>query len=119
MPFYQMLCISSHYPEYKHIKDLVHFTAMHVMNQGGVVRRLNSWGTLSLPQRMRRHKTYNSIGDYWTMHFDASPRILKSLNAQMRRDPRVIRCTMIKLGQKVEDVVHEKEKTIQRRGSAF
>lgn len=47
----------------KHIKDLVHQTAMHVMNNGGVVRRIYSLGTLSLPQRMHRHKQYHQIGE--------------------------------------------------------
>ncbi|EED83033.1 predicted protein [Postia placenta Mad-698-R] len=114
MPFYQMLCITAHYPEYKHIKELVQQTAMHVMNKGGVVRRLNSWGTLPLPQRMRRHQAYHQIGDYWTMHFDASPRTLKELDSLMKRDPRVVRWTMLKLGDKVEDVVTPPSKTTHR-----
>ncbi len=81
MPFYQMLCITAHYPEYvsvsstyylyiaetnhvqKHIKGLVTQTAQHIMNNGGVVRNLKSWGTLSLPERMHRNKQYYSIGE--------------------------------------------------------
>ncbi|PCH43542.1 hypothetical protein WOLCODRAFT_138421 [Wolfiporia cocos MD-104 SS10] len=114
MPFYQMLCITAHYPEYRHIKQLVEQTAKQVMNSGGVVRRIYSMGTLSLPQRMRRHKEYHQIGDYWTMHFDAAPRVLKELNMVMRRDPRVVRCTVLKLGDKVEDVVRPKTKTVDR-----
>ena len=45
------------------------------------------------------------------MHFDTSPRTLRSLNSIMRSDPRVIRWTMLKLGEKVEDVVQSPEKT--------
>ncbi|KAI0940444.1 hypothetical protein AcW1_003638 [Taiwanofungus camphoratus] len=109
-----MVCIAAHYPEYKHIKGLVQLAATHVMQGGGVVRRLKSWGTLSLPQRMRRHKLYHNVGDYWTMHFDAAPRTLNELSALMRRDPRVVRWTMLKLGDRAEDVVRPRSKTVDR-----
>ncbi|KAI9068053.1 ribosomal protein S6 [Trametes sanguinea] len=112
MPFYQLVCIAAHYPEYKHIKDLVTRAASHVLDNGGVVRRLDSWGTRTLPQRMRRAKMYYNIGDYWTMQFDASPATLRGLNTLMRHDPRVIRWTSLKVGDKVEDVLMTGEKTI-------
>lgn len=51
------------------------------------------------------------FNSYWTMHFDTSPRTLRSLNSIMRSDPRVIRWTMLKLGEKVEEVVQSPEKT--------
>ncbi|ESK97151.1 37s ribosomal protein mrp17 [Moniliophthora roreri MCA 2997] len=104
MPLYQMLCISAHYPEYKHIKQLVTQTCTHLMTSGGVVRKIDSWGTRVLPQRMKRHKQIHSLGDYWTLHFDASPRTIQSLNKIMRQDPLVVRWTVLKLGSKVEDI---------------
>jgi hypothetical protein len=48
------------------------------------------------------------------MHFDTSPRTLRSLNSIMRSDPRVIRWTMLKLGEKIEDVVQDREVTVDR-----
>jgi small subunit ribosomal protein S6 len=44
------------------------------------------------------------------MHFDTAPRTLRSLNSIMRRDPRVIRWTVLKLGAKVEDIAKEGQK---------
>ncbi|KAH9847635.1 ribosomal protein S6 [Lenzites betulinus] len=114
MPFYRLVCIAAHYPEYKHIKDLVTRAASHVLDNGGVVRRLDSWGTQTLPQRMRRAKVYHRIGDYWTMQFDASPATLRGLNNIMRHDPRVIRWTSLKVGEKVDDVLLVEEKTMTR-----
>ncbi|THH26708.1 hypothetical protein EUX98_g7480 [Antrodiella citrinella] len=111
MPLYQMLCITAHYSEYKPIKDLVRQTAMHVMNNGGVVRKIGSWGTQTLPQRMRRHQQYHHIGDYWTMDFDASPRSLRELNTILGKDRRVVRWTTLKQGEKVEDVLTTRPKT--------
>lgn len=81
MPLYQMFCIASHFREYvshilrsaaehashgdgqKHIKDLVTMSATHVMNEGGVVRNIQFNGTQTLPQRMRRHKQYYTVGE--------------------------------------------------------
>ena len=49
---------------------------------------------------------------YWTMHFDASPEKQKSLNKLLRKDPRVIRATVLKMGERVEDVAWKYPKTI-------
>ncbi|KIK09198.1 hypothetical protein K443DRAFT_671684 [Laccaria amethystina LaAM-08-1] len=117
MPLYQMLCITKHYPEYKHIRELVRQSAMHIMKEGGVVRSINSWGTRTLPQRMKRQGPYVDVGDYWTLHFDTSPSTLRSLNGIMRRDPRVLRWTVLKLGDRVEDIARQGEQIIIGRSS--
>ncbi|RXW16777.1 hypothetical protein EST38_g9083 [Candolleomyces aberdarensis] len=63
MPLYQMFCITKHYPEYKHIRELIRQSATHVMNAGGVVRKIDSWGTRTLPQRMKRQGPYANVGE--------------------------------------------------------
>ena len=50
---------------------------------------------------------------YWTMNFDASPKTLHSLDNILKHDPRVIRWTMIKMGEKVEDIVQPPSKTFK------
>ena len=37
---------------------------MHVLDNGGTVRGFRYWGTLTLPQRMRRQKEYFNYGEY-------------------------------------------------------
>jgi len=101
---------------------------MHVMNSGGVVRKINSWGTRTLPQKMKRNGPLQSVGEwveyyhpslsclnprlysYWTLHFDASPRTLRSLNGIMRRDPRVLRWTVLKLADDLEELAEQGQK---------
>ncbi|KAG7098675.1 hypothetical protein E1B28_000589 [Marasmius oreades] len=83
------------------------------MKSGGVVRKIDSWGTLVLPQRMKRHKTPHRIGDYWTLHFDTSPRTIQSLNKILRQDPLVIRWTVLRCGSKVEDIARQGRVAIQ------
>ena len=58
---------------------------------------------------MRQIDQSNSYS-YWTLHFDASPRTLRSLNGIMRRDPRVLRWTVLKLADKVEDISQKGQK---------
>ncbi|KAJ8486855.1 hypothetical protein ONZ45_g14536 [Pleurotus djamor] len=113
MPSYQMLCITAHFKEYQHIRELVRQSAMHVMNAGGVVRNLNYWGCQTLPQRMARNGPKHDRADYWTMHFDTSPRTLRSLNSIMRRDPRVIRWTVLNTGSKLEHVAEASSKNLK------
>ncbi|KAL7416171.1 ribosomal protein S6 [Mrakia frigida] len=98
MPLYELVCIAGHYRQFSTIRDLVKSTALHVIEHGGNVRSIESWGTHNLPEKMRRHKINHYEGDYWTMKFDCSPVTLKALDAQYQIDPRVIRWTNIKLG---------------------
>jgi len=112
MPLYELLCISRHVKDYKNIKDLVTDCAKHVMNAGGVVRSIESWGTRQLPQRLHRHQQWHIMGDYWTMHFDTNPRVLHTMNKRLKVDPMVLRWTMTKLGEKPEETLKAGEKTI-------
>ncbi|KAF9451941.1 hypothetical protein P691DRAFT_698162 [Macrolepiota fuliginosa MF-IS2] len=120
MPLYQMVCVAAHFPEYHHIRELVRQSATHIMNAGGVVRKVESWGTMQLPQRMKKKRTnaYEHIGDYWTLHCDTSPQTLRSLNNFMRRDPRVLRWTVLKLGDRVEDVARQGRKLTHQSPAA-
>ncbi|KAG8936848.1 hypothetical protein FRC03_009600 [Tulasnella sp. 419] len=112
MPLYEILCISSHSRDFNVIRGLVKQTAMTVMNNGGVVRSLNSWGSHVLPSRARRHKQYHTIGDYWTIHFDASPPLMQTVANQLQQDPRVVRWTTTKIGERLEDILGTKESTV-------
>ena len=120
----------------QHIRSLVQQSATQIMNAGGVVRKIESWGTMQLPHRMKKKRTnaYEYIGEwatpfilltspdclfsYWTLHCDTSPQTLRSLNNFMRRDPRVLRCTTLKLGDRVEDVARQGRKLIQPSSTA-
>lgn len=122
-----------------HIKSLVRTTAKHVLQNGGAVRSLKYTGTRTLPNRMRRHQQWHTMGEsvpktpllnfgwpmltsflklcsYWTMHYDASPKLMNSLISQLRQDPRVIRWTTLKRGEAIKDVAGFRERTV---GSEF
>ena len=56
---------------------------------------------------------------YWTMHFDASPESQKALRSILRKDPRVIRATVLKMGEKIEDVATKKEMTARNLTTGY
>lgn len=56
--------------------------------------------------RLTLFSTYASLlYSYWTMSFDASPKSQKSLSSILRKDPRVIRSTVIKMGERPEELI--------------
>lgn len=48
---------------------------------------------------------YTELGSYFLMQFDTNPRALNTLYSRLRADPRVVKFTALKLGDKLEDVV--------------
>ncbi|KLO06435.1 hypothetical protein SCHPADRAFT_933071 [Schizopora paradoxa] len=111
MPLYRLLCISAHYHEYKHIKDLVTQSATLLLENGGVVRDIENMGMRTLPQRMHRHKAWHYHGDYWSISFDASPQLAAQLSTRLRHDPRVVRHTTRKLGTSLPAIAPSSPRT--------
>ena len=64
------------------------------------------------PTAFQRHTFGPLTHSYWTMHFDASPEKQKGLSKLLRKDPRVVRATVLKLGERIEDVAWKYPKTI-------
>lgn len=55
----------------------------------------------------------HDLASYWAMNFDASPPVLNSLRNLLHYDPRVLRMTTLKLGDRVEKIVVPPMKTFQ------
>ncbi|KAK0520211.1 hypothetical protein OC834_000366 [Tilletia horrida] len=106
MPLYELFCIASASLESAPLRDLVKSTSQLILTNGGAVRGMQYWGRRTLPQRTRRHQQYHNEGDYFLLHFDTNPRVLSTLSSRLRADPRVIRWTTLKLGERrLADVV--------------
>jgi len=113
MPLYEVLCISAHTARYADIHTLVKGSASLVLTNNGVVRSIRSWGTRTLPMKLLgKGKSKLKIGDYWTMQFDASPRVVKDLAQQLREDNMVLRWTVTKLGERLGDITKQPERTV-------
>ncbi|WWD19030.1 ribosomal protein S6 [Kwoniella shandongensis] len=106
MPMYELFCIAVHNPQSSvNLRSLINSLSNQVHTSGGVVRDLKNLGiNLTLPQRIRRMRQYHSRGDHFTMTFDTSPIVLRRLDETLRRDPSIIRWTVLKKAEKVKDL---------------
>ncbi|GAA5978775.1 hypothetical protein JCM10908_004480 [Rhodotorula pacifica] len=120
MPLYELVCIAKHHTSLTPLQTLVRSSAALIADNGGVVRRLDNWGTRNLPQKMRVGKrrggggggggeeASSSTGDYFTLSFDCNPPTLSSLHSRLRLDPSVLRFTTLKVGSTLADVADSK-----------
>ncbi|KAL1646047.1 hypothetical protein SLS58_003467 [Diplodia intermedia] len=76
-----------------------------ILNSGGVVRGVTNWGVFQLPKPFRKHQVTHYTGHHFLLRFDASPRSQHALRRTMGLDPRLIRYSVVKLGDKLEDIV--------------
>ncbi|RKP14411.1 30S ribosomal protein S6 [Piptocephalis cylindrospora] len=109
MPFYELVCISRAPMLPEAINSLLRSTATAVMSNGGVVRQFRNYGAKDLPFLMKRHGSYHAHGHTWLMLFDANPSTVGILDRQLRLDARIIRSTVVKLGERLEDVIERPE----------
>ncbi|RKP08781.1 30S ribosomal protein S6 [Thamnocephalis sphaerospora] len=111
MPFYELVCIARARLTPAHLSEVLRTSARTVLDRGGVVRGFQNLGERELPYRMKRHQMYHTRGRYWLMHFDANPATVNELAERLRVDTRVVRHTMIKLGDRLDSVIARPDKT--------
>ncbi|CAO1631709.1 unnamed protein product [Sympodiomycopsis kandeliae] len=104
MVLYELFCVTAYSPSSAPFRELIRSTSRLVVDNGGVVRGMQYWGLRNLPQRARRHQQYHTKGDYFLMHFDTNPPVLSQLSSRLRMDPRVVKWTTLKLGDKLHEI---------------
>ncbi|PWN19965.1 hypothetical protein BCV69DRAFT_313173 [Microstroma glucosiphilum] len=104
MPLYELFCVSAASPSSAPFRELIRSTSRLVVDNGGVVRGMQYWGRRYLPQRTKRHQQYHYEGDHFLLQFDTSPPVLSVLNSRLRADPRVVKWTALKLGEKLHEI---------------
>ncbi|CEH19402.1 Mitochondrial ribosomal protein MRP17 [Ceraceosorus bombacis] len=104
MPLYELFCVAASSAESAPIRDLVRTTSSLILEHGGAVRGVQYWGRRVLPQRTRRHQVWHSQGDHFFLQFDTNPRVLGTLSSRLRADPRVIKWTTLKLGDRLDQI---------------
>lgn len=86
------------------MRDLIRTTSRLLIDNGGAVRGTQYWGRRRLPQRARRHQQWHTEGDHFLMQFDTNPRVLNTLSSRLQSDPRVVKWTTLKLGERLEQI---------------
>ena len=75
-----------------------------VLTAGGVVRGLTNWGTFLLPKPARKQGAVYHNGHYFIMRFDSSAKTQHAVKRTLGLDPRMIRYSMVKVGEKLDEV---------------
>lgn len=75
-----------------------------VLSSGGVVRGFTNWGVFLLPKPAKKQGTTYHQGHYFIMRFDSSAKTQHAVKRTLGLDPRLIRYSMVKLGDKLEDM---------------
>ncbi|KAJ1647901.1 hypothetical protein J3B02_006458 [Coemansia erecta] len=105
MPLYELVCISRGSLTQESMRTLLKRSAETVLDRGGAVRGFVNMGRdMPLPYRMKRHMEYHTHGTFWLMHYHSNPKTSGVLMSQLKLDPRVIRCNVIKITDKLSEM---------------
>lgn len=86
------------------VKEIAKTAGNIVLRQNGVVRGYTNWGTFLLPSAAKKLQTTHHYGHHFIMRFDASARAQHALRKTMSLDPRLIRYSVVKMGEKFESI---------------
>ncbi|KAF2736009.1 37S ribosomal protein Mrp17 [Polyplosphaeria fusca] len=86
------------------VKEIAKTAGKIVLDRQGVVRGVTNWGTFLLPKPAKKLQTTHHTGHHFIMRFDASSKAQHALRRTMGLDPRLIRYSVVKMGEKFESV---------------
>ena len=78
-------------------KELLSTTGKIILNNRGVIRKIIPMGQRQLPYIMKREQKQYINGYHFLMLFDASAAVQSEILRTLRKDPRVIRCSIVKV----------------------
>ncbi|KAJ2778316.1 hypothetical protein H4R18_004679 [Coemansia javaensis] len=111
MPLYELVCISRSGMTQGSMKDLLKKSALTVLDRGGAVRGFVNIGREQpLPYHMKRHMETHTHGSFWLMHYFSNPKTSDVLINQLKLDARVIRCNVVKVTDRLGQMVSAGER---------
>ena len=72
-----------------------------ILSSRGVIRGLTNWGPFLLPKPTTKHQARHHTGHYFIMRFDASAATQQSVRRSLGLDPRMIRFSVVKIGDRL------------------
>ncbi|KAI9372724.1 ribosomal protein S6 [Aspergillus egyptiacus] len=85
------------------VRDIARNAGIQVLRSGGVVRGYTNWGVFRLPKPTTKHQARYSEGHHFIMRFDSSGPVQTAVRRTLSLDPRMIRFSVVKLGDKLEE----------------
>ncbi|KAL1862381.1 hypothetical protein Plec18167_009377 [Paecilomyces lecythidis] len=86
------------------VREIARNAGIQVLRSGGVVRGYTNWGTFRLPKPTTKHQARYTEGHHFIMRFDSSGAVQKAVRRTLGLDPRMVRFSVVKLGQKLEEI---------------
>ncbi|RAK79494.1 mitochondrial 37S ribosomal protein bS6m [Aspergillus fijiensis CBS 313.89] len=86
------------------VRDIARNAGIQVLRAGGVVRGYTNWGTFTLPRPTTKHQARYHEGHHFIMRFDSSGAVQQAVLRTLGLDPRMIRFSVVKLGDKLEEI---------------
>ncbi|KAK4944617.1 hypothetical protein LTR10_016051 [Elasticomyces elasticus] len=87
-----------------HVKEIARVTGQQILDNKGVIRGIKNWGQFDLPRPTTKHQTQHHQGHYFVMQFDGSVKVQQEVRRLLGLDPRMIRYSMVKVGDKLGGV---------------
>ncbi|EXJ56183.1 hypothetical protein A1O7_09114 [Cladophialophora yegresii CBS 114405] len=86
------------------VKEIARVAGQQILASNGVIRGMKNWGQFDLPRPTTKHQTQHRQGHYFVMQFDASVKAQQDVRRFLSLDPRMIRFSMVKIGDKLGGV---------------
>lgn len=93
--------IRSSFTPQSNIYRIARTAGQQVLRSNGVVRGYTNWGPFLLPRPTTKHQTQHHQGHYFLMRFDSSAETQQEIRRTLGLDPRMIRFSVVKLGDKL------------------
>ncbi|KAJ6636376.1 putative 28S ribosomal protein S6, mitochondrial [Pseudolycoriella hygida] len=71
-------------------------TAETILNNGGIIRKLENLGTRELPHKMSEHGMVHRHGSYFLVQFDSATHLIEDFNEEFGRDVDIVRSSIFK-----------------------
>lgn len=72
-------------------------TAESILDQGGIIRRLQNLGSRVLPYKISEHGLVHVEGTYFTINFDVAPSKITDMREEFGRDIDIVRRHIFKV----------------------
>ena len=116
MVLYQLICITGSKVARPTIKEIAKTAGNTILNNGGVVREIQNLGIRTLPKPIKKYQATFDEANYFIMSFDSNrafisrlrliiARVQKNVSLTIKLDPRVLRHSIVKLGDKLDDIM--------------
>jgi len=83
------------------IKEIARTAGQQILSSRGVIRGITNWGPFLLPKPTTKHQSQHHTGHYFVMRFDASASTQQSVRRSLGLDPRMIRFSVVKIGDRL------------------